>query len=268
MTTVRITKTQFSYAIVEINNPPVNALTTELWTDLTAALAQCEQDSAIRGIVICSGLEKDIFSAGNDLLELYAPKTSKERFTQFWTLQTTFLARLYRSPLVTIACIRGYAPAGACAIALCCDYRIMTSNECVKSSKMGLNEVAIGIMVPKFWSELYLKQCGSLGKAEVNLLFARILNAKECLDIGLVHELVNSRDDLLKVANGRMSQFLKFADTGRQVTKQTIRERFSSDWEAFGPQEAAIAWESLKSPQITSTLGKAMQALMGPKSKM
>ena len=77
MTTVRITKTQFSYAIVEINNPPVNALTTELWTDLTAALAQCEQDSAIRGIVICSGLEKDIFSAGNDLLELYAPKLLK-----------------------------------------------------------------------------------------------------------------------------------------------------------------------------------------------
>lgn len=37
-----------------------------------------------------------------------------------------FLARLYRSPLVTLAAIKGACPAGGCCLSLCCDMRVMT----------------------------------------------------------------------------------------------------------------------------------------------
>lgn len=37
-----------------------------------------------------------------------------------------FLARLYRSPLVTVAAIKGACPAGGCCLSLCCDLRVMT----------------------------------------------------------------------------------------------------------------------------------------------
>ena len=53
-------------------------------------------------MIFTSGLSREIFTAGNDLAELYAPKTSLERYTEFWTVATTFLARLLRSPLVTV----------------------------------------------------------------------------------------------------------------------------------------------------------------------
>ncbi len=57
----------------------------------------------VRGVIFTSGLAREIFTAGNDLAELYAPKTSLERYTEFWTVSTTFLARLLRSPLVTVS---------------------------------------------------------------------------------------------------------------------------------------------------------------------
>jgi 3,2-trans-enoyl-CoA isomerase len=142
------------YALVGIDNPPVNAITLQVWLDLTAVLEWAEAEgSGIRGILLYSLCRKDIFTAGNDLLELYAPKTTQERFSHFWITQTKFLSRLYRSPLVTVACLRGYAPAGGCAIAMCCDYRIITSTETVASTLIGLNEVRVGISCLVFYSK-------------------------------------------------------------------------------------------------------------------
>ena len=61
--------------------------------------------------------------SGHDIKELYAPMTSRERYNRFWDTVNTCLASLYKSPLLTIAAVRGYCPAAGCAIAMCCDYR-------------------------------------------------------------------------------------------------------------------------------------------------
>lgn len=55
-----------------------------------------------------------------------------------------------RSRLATLAAIRGACPAGGCAISLCCDARIMTAG----NGTIGLNEVALGIPVPKYWVQV------------------------------------------------------------------------------------------------------------------
>jgi Delta3-Delta2-enoyl-CoA isomerase len=52
------------------------------------------------------------------LQELHAPSTSRARHADFWITQTTFLGRLRRSPLITVAAIRGACPAGGCCMAL------------------------------------------------------------------------------------------------------------------------------------------------------
>ena len=48
------------------------------------------------------------------------------RYRDFWVTSNVFLARLYCSPLVTVAAIKGACPAGGCCLSLCCDMRIMT----------------------------------------------------------------------------------------------------------------------------------------------
>ncbi len=148
----------------------MNGMSLELWSDLLSAIDACERNRKTRGLIIASGLQKDIFTAGNDLKELYSKSTSEERYLKFWTAQTTCLTRLLTSRLATVAAIRGACPAGGCITALCCDYRIMSND--VPGATIGLNEVALGISVPRYWiqsvshsassrcAELALDSCG------------------------------------------------------------------------------------------------------------
>ena len=85
------------YAIVTIAREPVNSMNLELWRDLASTLAELEANPQVHGLFLQSGSKRAVFTAGNDINELYAPKTSKERYTDFWVTQTTFLARLYLS---------------------------------------------------------------------------------------------------------------------------------------------------------------------------
>jgi 3,2-trans-enoyl-CoA isomerase len=98
------------YALVTLNKSPVNSLDTGMWSELLRVLDELEK-SKCRGLIIQSGLSRNVFSAGNDLMELYAPATTKERYTRFWTLQNQFLSRLLVTPLVTIAAVKGACPA-------------------------------------------------------------------------------------------------------------------------------------------------------------
>ena len=253
---VQVEKRPGAYAIVSLCKEPANTLDYKLWQQLADTVQQLEQDSSVRGIIIASGLKRDIFSAGNDIQGLYAPKTTKEAYRRFWVTQNQFLARLYRSPLVTIAAIRGACPAGACAISLCCDYRIMT-----EQGHIGLNEVALGISVPAKWAGLMQNTSGQ-GKAEQMLQFANLVSPQEALQIGLINQVV-AKADLLSTAEAAMQQFLKAApfDAGRQVTKNHLREQFSLDWEAYCVPEVDGAWEQLSQDSTVKAIAGVLEGL-------
>jgi 3,2-trans-enoyl-CoA isomerase len=68
-----------NYARLILKRNPVNSMNLELWIQLDKALTDLENNPKIRGIIIQSGLDRNVFTAGNDLMELYAPKTSAER---------------------------------------------------------------------------------------------------------------------------------------------------------------------------------------------
>jgi Enoyl-CoA hydratase/isomerase len=106
-------------------------------------------------------------SSGKDCRARWGlPPCVPQRYGEFWVLQNTFAARLYRSPLVTVAAIRGACPAAGCGIALCCDFRFMTD-----SGSIGLNEVALGIPVPLYWARAMERVVGP-GAADKLLQFA------------------------------------------------------------------------------------------------
>lgn len=69
-----------SYAIVSLTKEPVNTLNLHMWEQLSVILDLLEGDTAVRGVIFQSGLQRDVFTAGNDIMELYAPNTSKERY--------------------------------------------------------------------------------------------------------------------------------------------------------------------------------------------
>jgi Delta3-Delta2-enoyl-CoA isomerase len=82
-------------------------MNADFWEELLNSLMACEKDKGVRGVVYRSGVKRDVFTAGNDIKELFAPMTNQAQHRRFWRAQTLFLARLYRTPLATIAAIRG-----------------------------------------------------------------------------------------------------------------------------------------------------------------
>lgn len=68
------------FAIVWLQREPVNTMDTAMWTHLQSALREVESNPKMKGIAFLSGVRKDVFTAGNDIMELYAPKTSIDRY--------------------------------------------------------------------------------------------------------------------------------------------------------------------------------------------
>lgn len=112
-------------------------------------------------------------------LQLHDGTKQNKRYREFWLAQSRALERLYGSRLATAAAVRGACPAGGCCVALCCDARFLTPN-----AKMGLNEVALGIPVPKFWAELLARAAGPAA-AERLVLSGRMFGAREALALGV-----------------------------------------------------------------------------------
>ena len=262
---VKIDKQPGGFAVVSLCKEPANTFDHSLWQQLSDAITQCEEDQEVRGVIIASGLKRDIFSAGNDINALYAPSTSKEAYRKFWVLQNRFLARLYRSTLITVAAIRGASPAGGCIIALSCDYRIMT-----EQGHFGLNEVALGIPVPPKWSGLMVRTIGH-AKAETLLQFAKLVSPQEALQLGLVDQVVY-KADLMGTAESVIKGFLKAGlDPGRYITKCDLRKEYSLGWEAFCETEVDQAWENISSKSTVAAMGAVLQRLSSkskPKSKL
>src|SRR5271170_2188409 len=167
-------------ATVSLHREPVNSMNTAFWTALLSTLEELEANPKVRAVLFHSTLKRNVFTAGNDLTELYAPMTSLAQYSNFWIVSNTFLARLYTSPLVTIAAVKGACPAGGCCLAMCCDFRIVTEDV-----TMGLNEVAIGISVPRMWVKVMIGIIGQ-GKADKLTQYARNVGAQEALKIGFV----------------------------------------------------------------------------------
>lgn len=106
-------------------------------------------------------------------------------------------AKLHKSPLVTVAAVRGHCPAGGCILALTCDSRVVTED-----TKMGLNEVALGIPVPLFWVKVMAQQIGA-GRADALLQTATFVGAAEAKALGMVDAVVSTADLMATATKAR-----------------------------------------------------------------
>lgn len=232
-----------------------------MWQALHAALKTVESDPSMKGVIIASGLQRDIFTAGNDLKELYAPMTSAQQYARFWEAQSRLLTDLYSSRLATLAAIRGACPAGGCAIALCCDHRLMTS---APRGFIGLNEVALGIPVPKYWAGVMAQVIGHAA-AERLLLTGTMVQPQRAKELGMVDELIADKSALLPRAQEVMAQLVKLPAGARCATKQRIRGDYGKAWFAY-----AMEWEAgpqgfaqITHPDTAAAVGAALQRLSG-----
>jgi len=175
-------------AVVTIDNPPVNALSQAVRSELLRVFRSLVDESDVRGIVLI-GAGRD-FVAGADIREMdMAPLEP--------SLPQVILAmEACRQPIV--AAISGNALGGGFELALACDRRLAA-----EGATVGLPEVKLGI-IPGAGGTQRLPRLVGVARAIALIAAGRRVPAKEAAALGLVDRVVEG--DLLAAARAEVAQ--------------------------------------------------------------
>jgi len=246
-----IETTDKEYYIMNLNRKPVNSMNYELLKEMNQAIKELEADKKCRGVVISSKLP--VFSAGLDLFEMYDPNV--ERMTAFWRELQDMKINYFGSPLVMVGAINGACPAGGCAIAFSCDYRIMADGK----HTIGLNETKIGLAAP-YWLAESMKLLTGHREAERLLALSILMKPGEALEKGVVDEVL-PLENVLDRGKEVMEEWLQIPDVGRAQTKKQFRKYFLEELKERRDEDLERFIKGVTSPQLQKLLGFYIQQL-------
>ena len=173
-----------------------NALTPEMWRDITDAVRLADDDESIL-LVIITGAGDKALAGGADIQELH----DRDYLTQLRGTTTRALRAIETLRKPVICAVNGYALGGGCELAMACDIRIATAR-----SKFGQPEVNLGL-IPGGGGTQRLARLVGPARAKELIFTGRILTAEQAERIGLVNQVVpeNTRE-ALNAAVDKMAQ--------------------------------------------------------------
>jgi enoyl-CoA hydratase/carnithine racemase len=208
-------------ATIRLARPPVNALNAQVSREIGAAVAQAEEDSRVRSVVIWGG--EKVFAAGADVKEMHQ-LDALSMFGYIESFQRVF-TELAVLPKVTIAAINGYALGGGCELALACDFRV-----CADDSHIGQPEILLGV-IPGAGGTQRLPRLIGPGKAKELVFSGRSIGAEEALRIGLVDRVVPSVE-VFAVAEQLAQRYAAGPPLALRAAKQAIDRGLEVDLDA------------------------------------
>ena len=174
-------------AIIEIDSPPVNALSVHVRKAIVAGLEAAWADASVDAIVIiCAGRT---FFAGADIKEFGKPPMAPSLSEVLETMEA--------GAKPTIAAIHGTALGGGLELALHCNFRVA-----VPSARMGLPEVKLGIL-PGAGGTQRLPRLVGVPVALDLITSGRQFKAAQALDYGVIDAVTdegNLRRDAIAFA--------------------------------------------------------------------
>ncbi|EHK88155.1 3-hydroxyacyl-CoA dehydrogenase NAD-binding domain-containing protein [Saccharomonospora azurea] len=178
-------------------NQSANTMNADFRESLRATVDRLEAEKdSITGVVLTSA--KKTFFAGGDLNDLIkATPADAEAITEMSNAMKQDLRRLETLGKPVVAAINGAALGGGLEIALACHRRIVAD---VRGVQIGLPEVSLGLL-PGGGGIVRTVRLLGIQNAVLNVLVqGQRHRPAKALELGLVHELVGSVDELLPKA--------------------------------------------------------------------
>ena len=206
-------------AVLRIDNPPVNALSSGVRQGLADGVSRALADDGVEALVVLG--DGRTFIAGADITEFGKPNVPGPDLH-------SILAAMEGSEKPIVAALHGTALGGGLETALCCDYRVA-----VDSAKVGLPEVNLGLL-PGAGGTQRLPRLAGAAKALQMMIGGAPIGAKDAQQSGVVDAIVEG--DLL---DGAIAFAEGVLDEGRGTRKiRDITPPGDTGEEAF---EAAAA---------------------------
>jgi enoyl-CoA hydratase len=211
-----LVSTKGKVGVITLNRPhALNALNTELISELNRALDAFEADPSI-GCIVITGNEK-AFAAGVDIKEMQA-KTFVEAYGSDFVAPFDRVGHC-RKPV--IAAVSGYALGGGCELAMSCDIIIAAD-----SAVFGQPEINLGIMPGAGGTQRLPRSVGK-AKAMDLCLTGRRMYAAEAETSGLVSRVVPA-DCLLDEAMNVADNIAKLSQHAVMMIKEAINRGFAT----------------------------------------
>jgi enoyl-CoA hydratase/carnithine racemase len=197
-------------AVLRVDRPPVNSLSTALLAELKEAVDALAAD--LPGSVVITGTER-IFSAGADITEFGGSERAAEMAAAFGDVLDAVAAL----PRATLAAISGGAFGGGLELALACDFRIVA-----RGARLGQPEILLGI-IPGGGGTQRLARLLGPARAKDLVLTGRYLDAEEALAAGLADRVADA-DRLMDEAMELASRLAAGALVAQGLAKRAIDE--------------------------------------------
>ena len=231
ISTVRV-EVEDRWAWLILNRPDKrNALNREMMDSLDAQLTKCEESSHVR-VVLLTGAGR-AFCSGLDLesLQQVCQRGYNENYKDA-QVYAKLLTRLYCYPKPVIAVINGAAVAGGCGLVTVCDFALAAN-----TAQLGYTEAKIGFVAAVVAP--FLLGCVGAKATRDLLLTARLIQATEAKQLGLVNQVVDSRC-LRKHAAGLARSLCENSLQSVPATKQWLAKLTCPDLERLMSQACVL----------------------------
>jgi len=210
-------ETRQAVGLITLNRPQaLNALNTDLVSELRQALDALEDDSGI-GAIVVTGSEK-AFAAGADIGVMKDYSYMDAFMADYITRDWEHIRRI-RKPV--IAAVAGYALGGGNEVAMMCDIVIAADN-----ARFGQPEINLGVM-PGAGGTQRLPRAVGKAKAMDLCLTARTMDAQEAERAGLVSRVV-PLDKLMEEAFGVAEKIAGYSLPVVMMLKESINRAYET----------------------------------------
>ena len=202
-------------AVVTLNSPKVNALSTQLLARLKEIADDLTSDAA--GAVVLTGGDR-LFAAGADISQFGGPEEAREIGGAFHAALNAFAD----IPSFTIAAVSGFALGGGCELSMACDYRIASTK-----AVFGQPEILLGI-IPGGGGTQRLPRLVGASRAKEIMVTGRQVKSDEALRIGLADEVVEP-EQLMPRALELAGSVASGATQATRLIKQAVDRGIETD---------------------------------------
>jgi enoyl-CoA hydratase/carnithine racemase len=171
-----------------------NAITVQMWLQLSDAIDDMDADRQIRAVVI-RGAGHKAFVSGGDISQFDKTRSDYETQQRYLARMTSGRTAIARCSKPTIASIRGYCLGGGLRIAMQADIRLAADD-----SRFGIPAVKLGLAYG-FEGLQGLTALVGPANAKMLMLTGEPVDAQEALRMGLVNRVVPA-DQLWEQALG------------------------------------------------------------------
>lgn len=185
-----------------------NAFDIKQFENLKQAVKYCQKDEKIRGLILTNNGTS--FSTGVDL---GAIDGSDHEAVKYLEGTAADICKLIYNGKPAICAINGRAMGEGVVYSACCDYRIAT-----KESFFQMPEIFSGIFTGTGCLVIFSKILG-IPYTKKMCMFSEKIEVQKALKIGLIDQIVNNKEDLMKAALNKA----KFLFTKNQTVLNAIK---------------------------------------------